>query len=60
MYPIFNSLLNLLNSLGKGFHSIENMDGTNRGNAFGLTGTDNVAVYVRNSQNTLYRRINFR
>lgn len=41
----------------KGFHSIENIGGSNRGTAFGLTDINNVAVYVRNSQNTLYRRI---
>ncbi|CAF2368263.1 unnamed protein product [Rotaria sp. Silwood2] len=41
----------------KGFHSIENIGGTNRGTAFGLTNINNVAVYVRNSQNILYRRI---
>lgn len=41
----------------KGFHSIENIGGNNRGTAFGLTNTDSVAVFVRNSQNTLFRRI---
>ncbi|CAF4441780.1 unnamed protein product [Rotaria socialis] len=41
----------------KGFHSIENIGGSNRGTAFGLTNINSVAVYVRNSQNTLYRRI---
>ncbi|CAF1227074.1 unnamed protein product [Rotaria sordida] len=41
----------------KGFHSIENIGGTNRGIAFGLTNINNVSVYVRNSQNILYRRI---
>ncbi len=41
----------------KGFRSIENIGGTNRGTAFGLTNINNVTVYVRNSQNTLYRRV---
>ncbi|CAF3941170.1 unnamed protein product [Rotaria magnacalcarata] len=41
----------------KGFHSIENIGSSNRGTAFGLTNINSVAVYVRNSQNTLYRRI---
>jgi hypothetical protein len=41
----------------KGFHSVENIGGANRGTAFGLTDINSVAVYVRNSQNTLYRRI---
>ncbi|CAF3372234.1 unnamed protein product [Rotaria sp. Silwood1] len=41
----------------KGFHSIENIGGINQGTAFGLTDKNNVAVYVRNSQNILYRRI---
>jgi len=41
----------------KGFHSIENIGGNNRGTAFGLTNINDVSVYVRNSQNTLYRHI---
>jgi hypothetical protein len=41
----------------KGFHSIENIGDSNQGTAFGLTNINNVTVYVRNSQNTLYRRI---
>jgi hypothetical protein len=41
----------------KGFHSIENIGGNNRGTAFGLTDTNDVSVYVRNSQNTLYRHL---
>ncbi|CAF3893505.1 unnamed protein product [Adineta steineri] len=40
----------------KGFHSIENIGGNNRGIAFGLTNINNVTVFVRNSQNTLYHR----
>jgi hypothetical protein len=41
----------------KGFHSIANIGGSNRGTVFGLTNINNVTAYVRNSQNTLYRRI---
>ena len=41
----------------KGFHSIENIGGNNRGTAFGLNNLNNVSVYVRNYQNTLYRHI---
>lgn len=41
----------------KGFHSIENIGGNNRGTAFGLKNINSVSVYVRNSQNTLYRHI---
>lgn len=41
----------------KGFHSIENIGGNNRGTAFGLKNINSIGVYVRNSQNTLYRHI---
>lgn len=41
----------------KGFHSVATLGGTNIGTAFGLTNIDNVAVFARHSQNTLYRRI---
>mgnify|MGYP002378694087 CR=1 FL=1 len=41
----------------KGFHNIEDMGSSNRGTAFALTNLNNVSVYVRNVQNTLYRHL---
>ena len=49
--------LKLVQFTRKGFHSIENIGGNNRGTAFSLKNINNVSVYVRNSQNALYRRL---